>query len=74
MARHRATLTRRQLIRRYGRATACSETTAWRLHRDTDVEELRDLVEALEREAVTPGGRRTFARSQPTTSLRGQTR
>lgn len=76
MGRHRAPLTRGDLLARYATATGLSFDEAHNIHGDTEVEDLRATVESLE--AYTPDPvfprRRSFARSLPTTSVQGYTR
>lgn len=72
--KHRRHLSRGDLLHRYARATGSSFDTAHDIHGATDIEDLRAIVETLERAAVLPGGRRSFARSQPTTTVQGVTR
>lgn len=74
MARRRRTITRGDLLARYARLTGSSFAAAHEIHGGTDIESLRAVVENLERHAVMPGRRQSFARSQPTTSVQGQTR
>jgi hypothetical protein len=76
MGKHRAIVTRVQLIRRYAAATGGPTGAAHDLHWNTDIEVLQDLVESLERTSMQGPfpRRRSFARSQPTTTIKGQTR
>ena len=73
---HRRTLTRDDLLHRYASAMGTTYGEARDLHADSELHMLRDLVDTLERTRADerPGRRRTFARSQPTTSIDGQTR
>lgn len=70
-------VTRDALLHRY--ANAMPEAVTYGFAADQlagySLDSLRDLVESVEnRQRVTMGRRRSFARSLPTTSLRGQTR
>lgn len=76
MARHRRPLTRDDLLHRYASATGRTYGEAHDVHGDTDIEELRDIVDVYEakRSDERPGRRRSFAASQRTTTVHGQTR
>ena len=75
MARHRRIITRGSLLDRYATVSGLTFGEAHDLHKDTDIQVLRDLVDSLESHRGVPfPQRRRFAKSQPTTSLHGQTR
>lgn len=73
--KRRAVLSRLELLRRYAAASGSSDEAARAVHAGTDIDDLRAIVESWESGQVTSGGaRRSFARSQPTTTVKGQTR
>lgn len=76
MARNRRRpVTRGDLLHRWAAAMGTTYGAALDAHADTEIEQLRTTVEALEDvRARREGQRRSFARSQPTTTVRGETR
>ncbi len=74
MAQRRKILTREELYARYSRLTGCSVPRAAQMHHGTDIEDFRAIVETLEGHTMLRGRRVSFARSQPTTSIQGETR
>jgi hypothetical protein len=72
--RHAKPITRDDLLHRLARATGLTYGEAWDFAGDMTDERLSQHVEETERVRSQPGRRRSFARSQPTTSVQGQTR
>lgn len=75
MARRARVLTREDLLHRYANAKGWTFGQAHDAGYALNNEQLRDVVENAERHLGTqPGQRKSFAQSQPTTTVRGQTR
>lgn len=75
MAQHARTITREDLLHRYANACRYTFGEAHDLAANLSNRDLQNLVETIERLRNPSRGRRqSFARSQPTTSLDGQTR
>lgn len=74
MGRHRAQLTRGDLLARYATAVHCTFDYAHDVHGATEIDQLREIVETYEADRGAFPQRRSFARSLPTTSVQGITR
>lgn len=75
MSRRRAELSRADLLRRYVEINGVTSREAFERHADTDLEDLRGIVESLERQNRPYRGQRSsFAAAQQTTTVQGVTR
>lgn len=76
MTRRRRHLTREDLLHRYAALQCITPDEAQAAHGETDIENLRAVVESLEVNRRPPyrAQRASFAKAQPTTQAKGVTR